>query len=228
MACAPRQNRCHSGCTPPPKRRHDTCQRPRHRQNFQGPSIAWSPASAIWTPEPKRWAEPACQRSSAAPVLHGDRPGRTGSTATGSKPRPPSWLAATPSLAANSVSVTNAGASIPGTNSAGTGTVPGARVPPPAATWSRRSTKAGAQTPATLAPLGQSHHARPRSTKAGAQTPATRFCKMHGHGNKLHAQQRPESKLRRQTPLVGVFQPKFSSLNEGRSASFRDTPRSWP
>ncbi len=73
----------------------------------------------------------------------------------------------------------------------------GAKVPPPAATSSRRPTKAGAQTPATRAPLGQSHHARPRSTKAGARAPATPIRKLCSHGNNLHAQRRPERKLRR-------------------------------
>lgn len=85
----------------------------------------------------------------------------------------------------------------PGTPSAGTGADPGTRVPPPVATSSRRPTKAGAQTPATRAPLGQSHHARPRSTKAGAQAPATPIRKMCSHGNNLHAQRRPKCKLRR-------------------------------
>ena len=117
----------------------------------------------------------------------------------------------------------------------------------------RRSTKAGAETPATvptpattISMVGISAQRRPgpkprrqagdrvpesglcggRSTKAGAETPATATPFRAVLAGVTTAQRRPGPKPRRQPPLSAPCWPGSPPLNEGRGRNPGDSPRS--
>ena len=88
---------------------------------------------------------------------------------------------------------------------------------------SPRSTKAGAQTPATVLSHCANGIGFQRSTKAGAQTPATDTAAEIGTAKWIIAQRRPERKLRRQQQGAYAPGPRRAPLNEGRSANSGDS-----
>ena len=92
----------------------------------------------------------------------------------------------------------------------------------------RRSTKAGAQTPATLGEIHEGRVDHQRSTKAGAQTPATPGVGVAafivGSGR--------STKAGAQTPATPASwcrssRPPRPTLNKGRSTNSGDTRRRW-
>ena len=86
-----------------------------------------------------------------------------------------------------------------------------------------RSTKAGAETPATRRCRGSGAVPASRSTKAGAETPATpaEYASVPWTG--CVAQQRPEPKLRRHSIPRVARSRGASPLNKGRSRNSGDT-----
>ena len=86
----------------------------------------------------------------------------------------------------------------------------------------RRSTKAGAEAPATHAGSGYAVGRRARSTKAGAEAPATRA----GAADRV-APRRRSTKAGAEAPATPAgaarFLPRFAPLNEGRGRSPGDT-----
>ena len=88
-----------------------------------------------------------------------------------------------------------------------------------------RSTKAGASTPAT--PVGDRRRvvARPRSTKAGASTPATQRARHQRLSIQSHAQRRPGHQPRRHSTQALIRIQSDLPLNEGRGINPGDTRR---
>ena len=87
-----------------------------------------------------------------------------------------------------------------------------------------RSTKAGAETPATHEYASEERTVQPRSTKAGAETPATHDLP-HAPDAAIRAQRRPGPRPRRHPYGPLPADPGPSSLNEGRGRDPGDTSR---